>query len=454
MSHSHSRRSFIRNSSTLLALSSLNLSAWKDWASAPPRRVALIGSGWYGKSDLLRLAQVAPIEVVGLCDVDRNMLNQAEALIRSRVQPDKKIPMFGDYRKLIAETKPEITLIGTPDHWHALTAIESLKAGSHVYLQKPISVDVLEGEAILRAARASGKVVQVGLQRRSTPHLVEAKSKIIDEGLLGKIHHVDMCCYYHMRNGSNPPLQPVPEFLDYDMWTGPAPMRAYDNLPHRGWWRAFMEYGNGITGDMCVHMFDTVRWMLDLGWPKKITASGGIYGSSPGKSNIADTQTAVFEYEGLNCVWQMRSWGTAPDPEYPWAFKIFGEKGTLAGSVQKCDFIPVDRNAPFKFHRDAVVEGEKYPEDLKEKDIELHAASATRAHMQNFLQAIENKTKPISDIEQGHISTASSIMANLSMNLGRSLQYDPVKKIITGDREATAMLKRNYRAGWKHPWND
>jgi predicted dehydrogenase len=213
-----------------------------------------------------------------------------------------------------------------------------------------------------------------------------------------------------------------------------------------------MEYGNGITGDMCVHMFDTVRWMLDLGWPKKISATGGIYGSNPGKSNIADTQTAVFEYEGLNCVWQMRSWGTATDPEYPWAFKIYGEKGTLAGSVQKCDFIPVDRSAQFKFHRDAVVEGEKYPEDLKEKDIELHAASATRAHMLNFLQAIENKTKPISDIEQGHISTASSIMANLSMNLGRSLQYDPVTKIITGDREATAMLKRNYRAGWTHPW--
>ena len=111
MSHFHSRRSFIRNSSTLLALSSLNLGAWKDWASAPPRRVALIGSGWYGKSDLLRLAQVAPIEVVGLCDVDRNMLTAAEELIRNRVQPNKKIPMFGDYRKLIAETRPEITLI-------------------------------------------------------------------------------------------------------------------------------------------------------------------------------------------------------------------------------------------------------------------------------------------------------------------------------------------------------
>jgi predicted dehydrogenase len=452
MNHSSSRRSFIRNSSALLAFSAINSSAFKDWASAPPRRVALIGSGWYGKSDLLRLAQVAPIEVVGLCDVDRNMLTAAEELIRGRVQPQKKIPVYGDYRKLLADTKPDITLIGTPDHWHALTAIESLKAGSHVYLQKPISVDVMEGEAILSAARTSGKTVQVGLQRRSTPHLVEAKEKIVDAGLLGKIHHVEMCCYYHMRNNSNPPLQQVPDFFDYEMWTGPAPMRAYDGLPHRGWWRAFMEYSNGITGDMCVHMFDAVRWMLGLGWPKKISASGGIYGSSPGKSNIADTQTAVFEYEGLNCVWQMRSWGTPVDPEYPWAFKIYGEKGTLAASVHKCDFIPVDRNATFKFHREAVIEGEKYPEDLKEKDIELNVASATRAHMQNFLQAIDDKKRPVADIEEGHISTASCILANLSMKLGRPLQYDPVKKIVAGDAEANGLLRRDYRGPWKHPW--
>jgi len=148
----------------------------------------------------------------------------------------------------------------------------------------------------------------------------------------------------------------------------------------------------------------------------------------------------------------MRSWGTAPDPEYPWAFKIYGEKGTLAGSVHKCDFIPADRNATFKFHRDAVVEGDKFPEDLKEKDIELNVASATRAHMLNFLQAIEKKSKPVADIEHGHISTASCILANMSMKLGRPLQYDPLKKIVKNDPEATGMLKRNYREGWKHPW--
>jgi hypothetical protein len=147
----------------------------------------------------------------------------------------------------------------------------------------------------------------------------------------------------------------------------------------------------------------------------------------------------------------MRSWGTPVDPEYPWAFKIYGEKGTLAGSVHKCDFIPLDSSAG-KFHREAVVEGEKFPEDLTEKDIELPVASATRAHMLDMLAAIDEKRRPVADIEEGHISTASCILANMSMKLGRPLVYDPVTKQVKGDAEATALLRRPYRAPWKHPW--
>ena len=109
------------------------------------------------------------------------------------------------------------------------------------------------------------------MQRRSTPHLLEAKKNILDAGLLGEIAHVEMNCYYKMRSTANPPLKEVPDYFDYELWTGPAPLRPYDGLPHRGWWRAFMEYGNGIVGDMCVHMFDAARWMLDLNWPKRIS---------------------------------------------------------------------------------------------------------------------------------------------------------------------------------------
>jgi len=444
------RRRFLFDTSAALALSAFKTSGLNLFSVPPARRVALIGTGWYGKSDLFRLIQVAPVEVVALCDVDKQQLNKAADMVTERLKNKKKPALYGDYRKLLSEQKPEIVLIGTPDHWHALTAIEAMKSGAHVYVQKPISVDVLEGEAMLAAARKYKRVVQVGTQRRSTPHLMAAKKNIVDSGLLGKISHVEMCCYYHMRNNGDPAVQPVPDFFDYEMWTGPAPLRPYDGLPHIRWWRTFMEYGNGIMGDMCIHMFDSVRWMLNLGWPKRISSTGGIYNDKTGKSNIADTQTAVFEYEELNCIWQHRSWGTPTDPEYPWSFKIFGDKGTLCGSTMRYDFIPVGKEE--KIHGDVLFEKEKYPEDLNEPAIELNAAPATRLHMLNFLEAIDKGIKPVADIEQGHISTASCILANLSMQLGgRHLIYDPVKKEVIGDAEATKLLQRKYRSPWIHP---
>jgi predicted dehydrogenase len=234
------------------------------------------------------------------------------------------------------------------------------------------------------------------------------------------------------------------------MWTGPAPLRPYDGLPHTRWWRTFMEYGNGIMGDMCIHMFDTVRWMLKLGWPKKISSRGGIFVDKDGKSKIADTQTALFEYDDLYCVWEHRSWGTPADPEYPWSFTLYGEKGTLRASTMQYDFTPVDEKGK-KIHQDVVYEKEKYPEDLKEKDIELNAAPATRLHMLNFLDAIKNERKPIADIEEGHISTASCILANLSMKIGRPIIYDSKERNIVNDAEATSLLQRNYRQPWIHP---
>src|SRR5580765_2403628 len=449
-SHLH-RRQFIRNASAALALTALKTHGMDISTAASNRRVALIGTGWYGKSDLFRLIQVAPVEVVALCDVDKHQLESAADMVSQRQQNHKRPALYSDYKKLLAEQKPDIVLVGTPDHWHALITIEAIRSGAHVYVQKPISVDVMEGEAMVAAARKYNRVVQVGTQRRSTPHLIDAKKNIVDAGLLGKVSHVEICCYYHMRNNGNPPVQQVPDFFDYEMWTGPAPLRPYDGLPHVRWWRTFMEYGNGIMGDMCVHMLDAVRWLLNLGWPKRIASTGGIYVDKTGKSNISDTQTAVFDFDELDCVWQHRSWGTPAYPEYPWSFKLYGEKGTLCGSTMKYDFFP-EAEGQSKIHKDVVYEKEKYPEDLKEKDIELNAAPATRLHMLNFLEAIDKNSRPVADIEQGHISTASCIMANISMKLrGRPLHYDPVRHEITGDPEATRLLQRTYRQLWVHP---
>ena len=441
------RRQFLTASAGLAISAGRGLAV--PYADQKPRRVGLIGSGWYGKSDILRLVQVAPVEIVSLCDVDKQMLAEAADLVASRQKSKKKPRLFHDYRDMLKEKDLDIVEVATPDHWHALAMIAAVQSGVDVYVQKPISVDIIEGQAMLAAARKHNRVVQVGTQRRSTPHLVEAMNEFIRPGKLGKIAMVDICCYYHMRATENPPDTDPPPYLDYEMWTGPAPMRSYNKLVHPRSWRAFMEYGNGIVGDMCIHMFDMTRWMMNLGWPTRISSSGGIFEDKTSKANITDTQTATFEYPDLRIVWQHRSWGTAPDPDYPWAATFYGDKGTLKASVYGYDFIP--ENGGKKIHRDVTYELEQFPEDKTEKDLEKQCAPAIRHHMQDFLAAIDARTKPVADIEQGYISTTSCILANLSMQLGRTLTWDAATQRVKDDDEANRLLRRPYRSPWVHP---
>jgi predicted dehydrogenase len=444
------RRHFLKTSSTALFALTAASYAPTTLAAEKTRRVGLIGAGWYGKSDLWRLVQVAPVEIVSIADPDKHMLAEAVEIACQRQKSRSKPRIYNDYREMLKEKDLDIVVVGSPDHWHALHAIAAMEAGADVYCQKPITRDVREGEAMVDAARRLKRVVQIGTQRKSTPHLIEAKKQVVEGGLLGKIGHVDLCCYYGMRANGNPPLEPVPDFLDYEMWTGPAPLRPYDGLPHKRWWRTFTEYGNGIVGDMCVHMLDTARWMLKLGWPKRITSAGGIFVQKGGKSNITDTQTATFEFDGFDAVWQHRTWGTPPDPDYPWALFIYGEKGTLKASTMRADFIPIDKSVK-PIHFDCVYEREQFPEDVNEKDIELNAAPATRLHMKDFLKAVDSRGRPVADVEEGHISTASCIMANISMDLGRPIVFDPKKRVVVNDSEATKRLRREYRKPWKHP---
>ncbi len=444
------RRKFLQLSAAGLAMAAIPSSYAAEYVTDKKYRVGLIGTGWYGKSDLLRLIQVAPVEVVSLCDVDQHMLAGAAEIVAERQISKKKPRLYGDYRQMLKEKDLDIVLVGTPDHWHALAMTAAVQAGADVYVQKPVGVDVVEGQAMVAAARKYKKVVQVGTQRRSTPHLIEARDRVIKEGLLGKIGMVEICCYWHMRASGNPPDGTPPEHLDYEMWTGPAPMRPYNQWVHPRGWRAFMEYGNGIVGDMCVHMFDMTRWMMDLGWPKTISSTGGILVDKASKANISDTQEATFDFGETKVIWTHRTWGESPDAKYPWSATFYGDKGTLKTSVFNYDYFPAGESKP-TLSGEPLFEYDKYPEDQTEKDLERHCASATRWHMKDFLANIESRGKPVADIEQGHISSSSCVMANLSMKLGRSLAWDPVKGQVIGDEEANRLLRRPYRAGYTHP---
>ncbi|MGI9243874.1 MAG: Gfo/Idh/MocA family protein [Verrucomicrobiales bacterium] len=415
------------------------------------KRVALIGSGWYGKVDLLRLIQVAPVDIVGLCDVDSNLLQGAADIVATRQISKKRPPTYADYQKLLDEQKPELVLIATPDHWHALPALAAMDAGADLYLQKPVGLDVAECQAIFDAARKKNRVVQIGTQRRSTDHLIEAKERIVDAGLLGDVGHAEVCCYYHMRSRTPPDKAkaPVPDHLDWEKWTGPAPMREYNTVAHPRGWRAFTEYSNGIVGDMCVHMLDSVRWMLGLGAVNQVSSAGGIYVDTESIANIPDTQTATFSFDDLDVVWNHRTWGDAPDPEYPWAFFLYGSKGTLKADVHKYEFIPRGKGERLKGK--VKMELEEYPEDKTEDGIEKHVAPAIRRHMRDLLKNSVDRGKPVADIEEGYNSTVACILANLSLKLGRSLTWDGEARKVAGDPDANLALMRSYENGYKHP---
>lgn len=441
------RRQFLKTSAATSAAAAASSTVIRAADGESRSRVAVIGSGWYGKTDLFHLIQVAPVEVVGMCDVDENMAKEAAELVAQR-QPSKRTPpIYSDYRKLLAEQKPEIVIIGTPDHWHCLPMVDACRAGADVYVQKPISWDVVEGQAMVAAARKYNRTVQVGLERRGTPHLLEARDRFIKTGKLGKIGHVGVHSYMGASRPA-PPGEPAPDFIDWDMYVGPAPWREYSSQLHPRRWRLCPEFSNGQTGDLCVHFFDLVRYFLELEWPRSVAATGGIY-MRDDKSGLHDTQTALFDYPEMKVVWTQRNWGENPEPDHNWGAILYGDKGTLKLSVRRYDFIPKGKGEPIRV--DYVDESADYPEDVAYKSTEVFAAPGNRAMMRDFMDARKEGRRPVADIEEGHISTACCLMANLSMRLGRSLEWDAEAGRIVGDDEANALLARDYRGDWLHP---
>jgi predicted dehydrogenase len=287
--------------------------------------------------------------------------------------------------------------------------------------------------------------------------LFEAR-ELIQQGRLGRIGLVETYCYGR-RGITNPPDQPPPETLDYEMWTGPAPMRPFNPGIHPRGWRDYMEYGNGTIGDMGIHMIDMVCWMMDLGWPRWISSTGGNYFHKEGKPNIPDMQNAIFDYGDLQITWQHRHFGANPDPKYWWGANFYGEKATLKASVFMFDYIPLDGGSPI--HREwndpkakYPVDSDKYPEDKTEKGIEYHVAPAIREHMKDLLQCTASRGRPRADIAAGSMSTSMCVLANLSLQLKRTLAWDEAKGRVMGDDEANQLLARPYRAPWRHPTPD
>ena len=215
-------------------------------------------------------------------------------------------------------------------------------------------------------------------------------------------------------------------------------MRPYNSLVHPRSWRAFMEYGNGIVGDMCIHMFDMARWMMDLGWPTRVASTGGILVDKASKANITDTQTVTFDYPDVKIVWQHRSWGASADPKYPWGATFYGDKGTLKAGVYGYDFIPEEGNGQ-PVHKDVTYEFEQYPEDKTEKDLERHVAPAIRGHMRNLLPRSTRAEAGRGHRAGLHLDRELHPGQSVAASSAAALTWDPVQQQVAGDAEANQL---------------
>jgi len=293
----------------------------------------------------------------------------------------------------------------------------------------------MEGEAMVAAARRHHRVVQVGTHRRVSPHNV-AGMDFLKSGKAGKIGMVRAFVHYGGGPGTVVPDSEPPQGLDWDLWCGPAPLRAYNKSLHPRGFRQYLDYANGQLGDWGIHWLDQVLWWTEEKFPKKIFSTGG-RAIRRDQTDAPDHQVAVWKFEDFTLEWEHRLFAANEAEKTAVGCYFYGTEGTFhMGWLDGWTFYPASRNKPI-LHQNP---------QLNEPDQQNIAQLWA-----DFLGAIEKNTRPISDIEVGHRSTNLALLGMLSYKLGRSLEWDGEKEVILNDSEANALLRRAYRGPWQYP---
>jgi len=404
-------------------------------------RTALIGSGWWGKNILKEAIASKRCKVVALADVDASVLEIAADRVNDLAGETPKT--YADYRELLAKEKPEIVIIATPDHWHALNTIAALKSGAHVFVEKPTGHSVNESRAMLRVAREADRLVQVGLHRRIGPHHVSAM-KFLKSGAVGDVGMVRLFAYSGGGKEKPNANEEPPEGLDWNFWCGPAALRPFNKKLHPGGWRAFLDYGNGTLGDWGVHWLDQVLWWSEEKYPRRIFCSGGraikgdaVNDSRGQTSDAPDHQVATYEFEKFTCIWEHRQFAeNGPDKHRIGAY-FYGTNGTLhIGWRDGWTFYPAKKSEKM-IHEDS---------QLQEPD--GHNLTLLWA---DFIGAIDEQKKPVSSIEVAHRSSVLPLLGMISWRLGRSIEWDGAREQIVNDVDGNKLLSSNFRAPWVYP---
>lgn len=435
MRKSVTRRTFTKASATATAgfvLPTLSLGSQRVLGANERIRLGFIGVANRGQQLMDAFMEHSDCEIVALADVDKQTLEKARARVGG------KADCYEDFRKLIDRDDIHAVVIATPDHWHAIQTIMACKAGKDVYVEKPLSITVVEGRKMVEAARKYNRVVQVGTQRRSSPLYMQLV-KLVQEGKVGK---VTVSRAYRLSNmaptgiGHAPPSEPPPH-LNWDLWLGPRPERPFQETIHPykfRWWDLY----SSQMANWGIHYLDAIRWITGDLAPSSVCAMGGRYAVDDDRT-IPDTLEAVFEFPAgrLAIFGQYEASGNPIFPVAGAELELRGTLGTAYIGYRTINVVP-ERGGQFQ-------DPSPRMEPIK---IEGPPGDPTVLHARNFLDCVRSRQKPNADVEEGHRSTTCSLIANISLMLRARLEWDPVNERFTNLPEANNLLHYEYRKPW------
>jgi len=406
------RRDFLKASAACMAVTAAGA------ADHPNERIVLAVMGVRNRGrDLLRaFSAFDDVEIAYICEVDESLIPAALKEVNAKQKRTPKIEK--DVRRVLQDKNVTALAIAAPDHWHALATIWACQAGKHVYVEKPISHNLIEGRRMVQAARKYERVVQVGTQRRSSAHVVSA-AEFIKSGKLGKVPFARAWISGNRKSIGKKPDSTVPQGVDYDLWLGAAPAQAFNPNRFHYNWHWFWDYGTGEIGNNGIHGLDLARQVLGLDTPARISCGGGKYFYNDDQQT-PDTQIATFDFPHTTLVWEHRIWAKKDLYNQDWGVSFHGEKGTL-----------IFDNGGWR-----VTGGE----DASDK-----GGYAESEHLRNFLDCIRSGNRPNADIEEGHKSTRLCHLGNIAYRTGRTLHFDAATETIREDPDASKLLGRIYR---------
>jgi predicted dehydrogenase len=438
------RRKFLQQTGALLAggavLSSLDNKAFAIFknriAPSDQLNVGAIGLNGMGWADLSAALKIPGVNVVALCDIDKNVLDRRMGELQKQNIDTSKVKTYGDYRKLLEQKDVDVVIIGTPDHWHALQMINACEAGKDVYVEKPVGNSIVECRTMVAAQQRYNKVVQAGQWQRSQQHFKDAVD-FVQSGQLGMIRTVKVWCYQGWMHpqpvvpDSNPPAG-----VDYTMWLGPAPKRSFNASRFHFHFRWFWDYAGGLMTDWGVHLLDYALLGMKADVPKSIAALGGKFAYPDLYQETPDTLTTLYEFDKFNVVWD-------------------SAMGIDNGSYGKDHGIAyIGNNATLVLYRGGweVIEEAKSPNKVS-KPFAKPSDNGLQNHMQNFIDVV--KSRKMDDlhcsIQAGaHVATVAQ-MGNISFRSGQRLVWDKEKEKFTDDKINQEYLMKVYNNGYKLP---